>query len=108
MFGSVHYARTYVKSPRRQKAVLLFGFDYWLRLWLNGSPVIEYMDGQGFPSKGKFNLKIELEQGWNELLLKIASGSTGNGFWMSVSDLEGLEFSLLPHGEACSDGHAEL
>lgn len=93
MSGSIHYARTYVKSPKKQTAVLSFGIDYWLKLRVNGKPVIEYMEGRGAPYKGKFTRQVELEEGWNEILVKLASGSTGNGFWMAVAEFDGVEIS---------------
>ncbi|MFZ2657112.1 MAG: glycoside hydrolase family 38 C-terminal domain-containing protein [Victivallales bacterium] len=95
-FGSIHYAKTYVKSPRRQEAVLSFGIYSRLKLWINGKTAIDNMEGlghQGGPYKGKFTHQVELEEGWNEILVKIASGSMGNGFWMSVSEFAGIEIS---------------
>ena len=55
--------------------------------------MIESMNGQGVPHKGQFALQVELNEGWNEILVKIAGGSTGSGFWMAVSEFDGVEIS---------------
>ncbi|MEI8196020.1 MAG: glycoside hydrolase family 38 C-terminal domain-containing protein, partial [Phycisphaerae bacterium] len=91
--GSIHYAVTHLWSDAARTARLSFGLDYHGRIWLNGQLVAPCLAGAGAPYKGQLNLDIQLQKGWNELLLKIASGSGGNGFWMAISDPGTLKFA---------------
>ena len=84
--GSVHYAVTEIKSSRRQTLRVLFGMDYWIKIWINGKLAQGCLCGEGSPVKGKFQAEVHFEEGMNELLVKLVSGSTGNGFWMAVPD----------------------
>ncbi len=94
--GSIHYAVTHIWSDARRSAKLSFGTDFWTRIWLNGELIAPLIHGCGAPFKGQLNLTANLEQGWNELMLKVASGQNGNGFWMAVSDSGALRFSARP------------
>ena len=89
--GSIHYALTHLKSTLRQTVRLSFGTDYWVKIWLNGKVIFGPTFGNGTPFKGQFAADIELVPGWNDLLVKVGGGSTGNGFWMSVPDNDTLE-----------------
>ena len=86
LFGSVHYAVSHIRSSRRQSVRVAFGMDYWIKAWINGKLALGCLCGEGNPVKGKFQAKVQLEEGVNEILVKLASGSTGNGFWMAVPD----------------------
>jgi alpha-mannosidase len=96
LMGSVHYAVAHLASSRPQTARLLFGMDYWISIWVNGKAVVECMHPQGVPSKGQFQVEVPFEQGTNEIMVKLASGSTGNGFWMAVPDDGSLEILPIP------------
>ena len=93
MTGSIHYAVTHVWSDARRKARLSFGVDYWHKIWINGALAEPFGAGGGAPFKGQLSLDVQLDKGWNELMLKVASGAAGNGFWMAISDYENLKFA---------------
>ncbi len=97
--GTVRYAVTFIHSPDTRKVRLSFGVDYWAKMWLNGIPVKptgERKVKSGAPNRGEETLDITLQEGWNELLLKIASGSGRNGFWMEITNKNDLRFSADP------------
>ncbi len=94
--GSLGYAVTYIHSPQARHARLVYGMDYWAKFWLNGDVVKDYAAHGGAPFKGQFTFDVNLRPGWNELLLKVVSGSLGNGFWLAVSDPGDLKISPRP------------
>jgi cephalosporin-C deacetylase-like acetyl esterase len=85
-YGAISYAATRIDSPRAARVRLRYGMDYWLRIWLNGELVKEVEPHGGAPYKAQFALDLDLRPGANELLVKLAGGSGGNGFWMEVGD----------------------
>ncbi|MBU4285446.1 MAG: alpha-mannosidase [Verrucomicrobia bacterium] len=92
---SIHYAVTHIHAPRAQSVRFAFGMDNWLRMWIAGRLAMPYEEGRGPIIKGQFTFDAELSAGWNEVLVKVASGSGGNGFWLSVSADE-LTFARRP------------
>ena len=94
--GCISYAVTHIQSPADSCVRLSYGMDYWIKIWLNGEVVQDYAPHGGPPFKGQFNLDLPLHAGSNELLVKVASGKLGNGFWMAVSDNGQLTFSPRP------------
>ena len=95
--GSIHYAVTHLYSPHPCRVRLRYGMDYYLRMWLNGKLVLPFARGHGSACKGQFFLDVDLPTGHSELLVKVAAGSGGNGFWMAVSDLENLTVEAIPN-----------
>ncbi|MFA6294310.1 MAG: family 10 glycosylhydrolase [Victivallales bacterium] len=91
--GSISYAVTYINSSSESRVRLLYGMDYWTKIWINGELVRDVDSHGGAPFKGQFQVDVPLKAGVNELLVKVASGSLGNGFWMSISDPGDLRFS---------------
>ena len=91
LLGSLHYARARVKSSHPQTVRLVFGMDYWIKIWVNGQVVLGCLHPEGAPSKGQFQVEVPFIQGVNEIVVKVAAGSTGNGFWMAVPDDGSLE-----------------
>ncbi len=92
-YGTIGYAMTYIHSPVEAYVRLLYGMDYWMKIWINGELVKDVEPHGGAPFKGQFQVDVPLKPGANELFVKIASGSLGNGFWMAVSDTGNLMFS---------------
>ena len=87
--GSIHYAATRINAPTACRVRLSFGMDYWMRVWINGEAVVPFQEGVGAIIKGMFTFDAELRAGWNDVLVKLASGSGGNGFWLAVTDRDG-------------------
>lgn len=90
--GSIHYAVTHIQAACARVARFSFGMDYWVRIWIDGRVVMPYQEGCSAIVKGNFVFDAELKAGWNEVLVKIASGSAGNGFWLAVADKDDLTF----------------
>ena len=91
--GTISYGVTRIHSPSEAKVRLLYGMDYWIRIWVNGGLVKDVEPHGGAPFKGQFQVDVPLKAGDNELIVKVASGSLGNGFWMAISDPGDLKFS---------------
>jgi hypothetical protein len=96
--GNVHYAVTHIRAARAQSARISMGVDYWMKVWLNGKVVQPYLTKSGGETKGAFTFDVALEAGWNELLVKVAPGLNGNGFWMAITDTAGLAFAARAGG----------
>jgi hypothetical protein len=95
--NSVGYAVTHIYAPSARTARLSYGMDYWIKIWLDGKLLKDYEPHSGgAPVKGQYVLDVELQAGWNELFVKVVSGSGGNGFWMAVSNPGDLRFSAKP------------
>ncbi|MFZ2657016.1 MAG: acetylxylan esterase [Victivallales bacterium] len=92
-FGTISYGITYIHSSSETHVRLLYGMDYWMKIWINGELVKDVETHGGAPFKGQFQVDVPLKAGANELLVKVAAGSLGSGFWMEVSDPGDLRFS---------------
>jgi hypothetical protein len=84
----VAYARTRVWSPAEQEARLELGSDDGIKAWLNGRLVHSNYTNRGLAPRQDI-VKIKLQEGWNELLLKIVNRSGGWGFSCRVRQLDG-------------------
>lgn len=83
----VCYGVTYLYAPSERKAELAYDVDWWGKLWVNGEKLVDFAAGR--PDKtpiGRYLVTATLKAGWNEVLIKVQSGSAGNGFKMSISD----------------------
>ena len=92
----VFYAHTYIFSPKAQGARLRLGADSECAAWVNGKKVA---DGKGVTwQKDSEDSAIELKQGWNSLLIKIANRENGRlGFYARLSRISGKPFSDLAY-----------
>lgn len=92
----VAYAKTRVWSPSAQEARLEMGSDDGIKVWLNGAVVHANNTVRGITVR-QDTAKVNLKEGWNELLLKITNGGGGWAFACRVrqpdgSALDGLKF----------------
>ena len=93
--GKIGYARTYVYSSRPRQATFAVGGDYWMVFRVNGEAFVDYSKDKrpgNTPFAGEFRFTAPLKQGWNRLEAKVASGSSGFGFWCTLSDPGDAEF----------------
>jgi len=67
------YLRTRVQSPKKQEAQLQAGSDDGIKIWLNGK-VVHANNATRPISPGSDKAKVTLNEGWNDLLLKITQG----------------------------------
>ena len=84
----------YLHSPSARRAVLSFGWDDGLKLWLNRKLVHEHESLSHGAKKGDVTKAVQLKKGFNEVLLKITQGHGGWGFYFDVLD---------PGGQALKD-----
>ncbi len=103
-FGSLHYAVTYIVSPEARDVEVSYSTDYFAKIWLNGQVLQDYFHPAGHPEKGQKKQIIRLNKGTNELLLKIAAGSGGNGFWFAVNNPGDLKFAPIA-GKTSANSH---
>ena len=67
------YLRTRVYSPKAQEAQIEAGSDDGIKAWLNGKVVLS--DNATRPiSPGSDKAKVALNEGWNDLLVKVTQG----------------------------------
>lgn len=70
------YLKTNVYSPKTQKVRMELGSDDQVKVWLNGKLVHQFAEPRSF----KFDedkLEVELNEGWNTLMLKVCQGGGG-------------------------------
>jgi beta-galactosidase len=90
---AVAYVLRQVESQTERTAQLRLGFDYFLRVWVNGEMVYDCPSGHGgAPIPDKHKVNIRLRQGTNAIGMKVAAGSKGFGFWAKLSE-EGVDFA---------------
>ena len=97
--GSIHYSVTYIVSPIERDVEISYSTDYYAKLWLNGKVAQEDFQPGGHPKKGQMKQVLHLQKGANELLLKVGSGSGGNGFWMAMNNPGDLRFAPMSNSE---------
>lgn len=97
----VSYAACMIEAPTTRDAQLIFGVDYWAQIWLNGQEIFNNVGAHNAaPFKGEYKIPVKLNVGKNEVLVKVHAGSSGNGFWMSISDLGDLKILTAKAGSA--------
>jgi HEAT repeat protein len=92
----VGYLRTYLWSPKTQEILLELGSDDGIKVWLNGEVIHANNVPRGC-DRAQDKVTTTLNQGWNELLLKITNIG---GAWAGCarvrapdgSHVEGLKF----------------
>jgi HEAT repeat protein len=94
----VAYLRTLVWSPESQKAQLEMGSDDSLRVWLNGGQVHNNPQIRGVHPDQDI-VPVELQKGWNSLMMKVTQAGGGWGACARVrtpegNKIEGLKFSV--------------
>lgn len=77
--NSIAYAMTWVKPPRAGQYAYTLGTDDGCRLWIGDDLVFEDTSRKRFTPMQTFG-HLELKEGWNRILLKIAKGTQSRGF----------------------------
>ncbi|MBN2445684.1 MAG: HEAT repeat domain-containing protein [Phycisphaerae bacterium] len=91
------YVRTRIWMEHATKARLRAGSDDGLKIWLNGVVVHTAKVARGLTC-GSDTVDVDLNQGWNTLMLKITQGNGGWGFCCGIMTLDdkpvdGLRFA---------------
>jgi hypothetical protein len=84
----VGYARTRVWSPSALAAQLELGSDDGIKVWLNGQVVHANNAERGMAPRQDV-VKVKLNDGWNDLLLKITNRGGGWGFCCRLRQPDG-------------------
>jgi hypothetical protein len=79
------YAQAFLFSPDTREATLLLGADDAHQLWLNDQ-LISTRQGRNISVADDLELPVNLRQGWNRVLLKVADLDGGWAFHMRVAD----------------------
>ncbi len=88
------YAWRTLAMPTRRRAVLYFGADDMVSIWVNGRKVVT----ERSPGRGKDSgaVAVQLNKGKNEILLKVGTNGGRCGFYFRVADDNGRPFDDLP------------
>jgi HEAT repeat protein len=84
----VAYARAFVWSPSEQAVRLLVGSDDGVKVWVNGT-LVHALNAQRALTLDQDRAEAELQQGWNELMLKIVQSAGDWGFAVKIVDADG-------------------
>jgi alpha-galactosidase len=82
---AVAYAYAAVDSIHARDAVLSFGSDDGIKIWLNGKEVFTHETQRGYQPDSDA-VDVKLVEGTNRLLLKISQHTAGWGFGLGVSE----------------------
>lgn len=97
---AVAYAVKLLPSDRERSAILRLGFDYFARVFVNGTCVLSVEKTHGRPRADQFRKTIRLKKGVNVITVKLHSGSEGFAFWANLSEpgiaAEGVDASYDP------------
>jgi len=84
------YLRTRVFSPAAQKLVLEVGSDDAIKAWVNGQVVMADNALRSI-APAQDRAEVELQQGWNELMLKVVNAAGGWAACARFRTLDGKE-----------------
>jgi hypothetical protein len=82
------YAQAFLYSPVARNVALLFGADDAHVLWVNGARLSE-RQGRHISQVDELEVHVQLEVGWNRVLLKVADLDGGWAFQVRAADPEG-------------------
>ncbi len=90
------YGEAYLYSPAAGAATLLLGADDGHVLWVNGKKVSE-RQGRHTSEPDDLAVPVQLERGWNRVLIKVANLDGGWAFQLRAADPDGvLRWSTTP------------
>jgi hypothetical protein len=94
------YACAYVYSPTAQSVNLWLGSDNGIKVWVNGTNVWTMDSTRGY-TRDQDKVSINLNAGWNTLLLKISQYAGAWCFSAKVCDssgnpITGITYSVVP------------
>ena len=94
------YMRTQAYVPEAQPAQLQIGSDDGVKAWVNGEAVHSNNIPRGVNAFDD-NVEINLNEGWNKLLLKVVQGGGGYGGCARISapdggEIAGIRFNPAP------------
>ncbi len=99
------FSMTSIWSPVSQGVVLHCGATDGIKAWLNQKPVL-LVDTPSQAERDKWSEEIQLEEGWNQLLLQTSSKRGLWGYYCGLTDKQGAKISGLeysPHWPSQQD-----
>ena len=95
--NSVAYLQTNVWIENSQNVVFEIGSDDGVKVWLNDKLVLENNEERGH-EQGQDIIEVNLEKGWNSILLKVTQGEGGWSASLAICDMnraliDGLKYS---------------
>jgi len=92
----VAYAATYIYSPKKQTVPLLLGSDDGIKVFLNNKTIHRKLLVR-ISAPDQDNVSLELNKGWNKLLLKIENNFGGYAFFARLLNSDkSLKTSVKP------------
>jgi hypothetical protein len=91
------YAHAYVWSPAAQALKLRFGAADGARVWLNGGLVAYVPMTDRQPLRDQFVYDVNLQEGWNRLLVKVGNRARIWGFYAGLTDAAGAPVTGLEY-----------
>ncbi len=79
------YAQAFLYAPSRRAGTILLGADDAHQLWVNGH-LVSSRQGRNVSVPDDLEIPVDLESGWNRILLKVADLDGGWGFHLRVAD----------------------
>ncbi len=97
---AVAYGLAYVFSPEPMASTILLGSDDAVRVWLNDVLVHSKAVYRG-AAADEDKISVELQPGWNKLLVKVLQGAGGWGFFLRFADPDNkLQYSLKTESQS--------
>lgn len=94
--GKAAVAVTYVYSSQARDTTVSLSSDWWCVFKVNGAAAVDQSVTGRTPNAakpGEVNVKVHLNAGWNQLEMKVGSGSGTFGFWCTITDPGDLRVS---------------
>jgi hypothetical protein len=85
--NSVAYLKTTVWSEKNQNVIFEIGSDDGVKVWLNNNLVHQNNVQRGH-DQGQDIVEVKLEEGWNNVFMKVTQGVGGWGASLAISDAE--------------------
>ena len=79
------YVQAFLFSPRAGPGTLLLGADDAHQLWVNGE-LVSTRQGRNISAADDLAVPVDLREGWNRVLLKVADLDGGWGFHLRAAD----------------------
>ncbi len=84
---SCAYLKTMVFSKEEQKTALKLGSDDGIKVWLNAKVIFALNKHRGAKA-GQDTIVVNLQKGWNEILIKVPNDNGGWGAYVQLSDTD--------------------
>jgi hypothetical protein len=89
----INYAATRIWAEKAGPRTVRLTVDYYAKLWLNGQ-LVKTIDTAHGGGRNPIMLSLDFRTGWNDLLIKVESGSQGNNLSLTmVGDNRGVKFA---------------